>query len=114
MPIAGIYGTDGDPREKDPEELTYFRNAAFDTDRGAWIETSDGEIVREFDIEELREGDIEDVLDLFWDRYVGSRGFYISQESEVPGDVVVLSTTIDPEEYTDSDTVPPKDERKDD
>jgi len=97
MPIAGIYGYDGDPYEDDPEDLTFQRRAAFDTDRGVWLASSDGEYTREFDDEDLVDADIEEILDMFWARYEGTRGLYIQRESEVPGEIVDADPDFEPE-----------------
>jgi len=97
MPLAGIYRIDGDPHEEEFEELTYRRVAVFDTDRGVWLEGSDGMFTMDFADEDLVDADIEEVLDMFWDRYVGTRGLYIKQESEVPGEIVEEESLHEPE-----------------
>ncbi|ERJ07466.1 hypothetical protein HLRTI_000509 [Halorhabdus tiamatea SARL4B] len=106
MPIAGIYTPSKSLRDTEPEDNTFQRDAAFDTDRGAWIETSDGEIVAEFGEDELKGADIEEVLDIFYSRYAGGgHSYYVSQESDIPGEIEVRDPVLDPDAVIDVDTV---------
>lgn len=118
MPIAGIYTPRENLRDVDPEDVVFQRDAAIDTDRGAWIETSDGEIVAdleeyleqnhdELDVEEgFKQATIHEILDILYSRYVGGgRSYYVSRESEVPGEVEIREPSLEPTAVVEVDTV---------
>lgn len=113
MPIAGIYSPRHDPRDTEPENNVFQRVAAFDTDRGAWIETSDGEVVA--DLEEfggdLENADIDEILDLFYERYAGGgHSYHVYAEGDVPGQIEVRDPVLEPDAAIDVDTVEQIDE----
>ena len=112
MPIAGIYSPVEDPYEHPPEEITFRREAAFDTDRGGWLSNSDGEIVAEFDTEALKRADIDTVLDTFYDRYKhGHHLFYIRRESRVPGEIVEGAASFGPCRFEEVEVIETEEEQ---
>jgi hypothetical protein len=96
MTIVGIYSVQESEYEKDSEDRTWERHAAFDTERGVWLASSDGRHTDEWDPEDLVDADADELVDRFAERN-SSRTTRVVPESSIPGTVKVIEPAVEPE-----------------
>jgi len=65
MAIVGIYTMDDAEYSKETEDRLWKRHAAWDTDRGVWLDSSDGRVTMDFEEEELIDAEAEEIAELF-------------------------------------------------
>jgi len=103
MTTIGIYALDRSAMERDGSK-TFRETAAWDTERGTWLEGSDGRTTGRFDTESLVDASAAEIRERFEEEFGRRSHYFIGEPGDVPGQIERAEAMVEP----DTDLVEPR------